>query len=240
MAGVFVVSSLVLGLRLGHSGSDNHISFACHRQDRRGGGESTSGGYLGPVSTVAGGERRGVAGALRSDQDMLLILTDSIAAKATTINLARGAPPRSSSIECDIKAALQRREAQASSGSEHIFVSAATNWPTNTPSSSHTEGPSQETNERRRKVASGGSPKKQEQWREKWRATDWEDAISRDDGPSRPIRGSARERDLNESGCTRLARRRTAAAIAEPRCNQATILYGTASTISQNADATGW
>ena len=112
MAGVFVVSSLVLGLRLGHSGSDNHISFACHRQDRRGGGESTSGGYLGPVSTVAGGERRGVAGALRSDQDMLLILTDSIAAKATTINLARGAPPRSSSIECDIKAALQRREAQ--------------------------------------------------------------------------------------------------------------------------------
>lgn len=40
---------------------------------------------------------------------MLLILTDSMAAKATAINLARGAPPRSQ-IEQDIKRALHRRE----------------------------------------------------------------------------------------------------------------------------------
>ena len=72
---------------------------------------TTSGGYPGPVSTVADGERRGVTEALRSDQDMLLALTDSMAAKATTINLARGAPPRSG-INRDVKAALQRREAQ--------------------------------------------------------------------------------------------------------------------------------
>ena len=46
---------------------------------------------------------------------MLLILTDSMAAKAmtTTMNLGRGAPPMArSGIERDIKAALQRREAQ--------------------------------------------------------------------------------------------------------------------------------
>ena len=48
---------------------------------------------------------------MQTDQDMLLILTGSMAAKATTINLARGMAPRSG-IERGIKAALQRREAQ--------------------------------------------------------------------------------------------------------------------------------
>ena len=92
-------------------GRDNHCSFACHREDRRG-GESTTGGYLGPISTVADSERRGVLEALQSNEDTLLILTDSMAAKATAMNLANGAVQRSQ-IEADIKAALRRREALA-------------------------------------------------------------------------------------------------------------------------------
>ena len=48
--------------------------------------------------------------ALQTDEDMLLILTDSMAAKATAINLSSGAAPRSH-IECEIKAALHRRQA---------------------------------------------------------------------------------------------------------------------------------
>ena len=91
-------------------GRDNHNSYACHREDRRGGKETTTGGYLGPISTVADSERRGVLEALQTDDDMLLILTDSMAAKATAINLAKGAAPRSQ-FERDIKAALRRREA---------------------------------------------------------------------------------------------------------------------------------
>ena len=66
----------------------------------------TAGGYLGPISMVADGEKGGILEALQSDEDMLLILTDSMAAKATAISLARGAAPRSG-IERDIKAALQ-------------------------------------------------------------------------------------------------------------------------------------
>lgn len=66
-------------------------------------------GYLGPFSIVADGERRGILEALQSDEDMLLILTDSMVAKATVVNLARGAAPRSG-IEREIKAALQRRQ----------------------------------------------------------------------------------------------------------------------------------
>ena len=96
------------GWRLAYSdgcGRDNHNSYACHREDRRGGEETTTGGYLGPISTVADSERRGVLEALRTDADMLLIVTDSMAAKATAINLARGTAPRSQ-IEQDIKAAL--------------------------------------------------------------------------------------------------------------------------------------
>ena len=69
----------------------------------------TTGGYLGPITTVADSERRGVLEALQTDEDMLLILTDSMAAKSTAINLSRGAAPRSQ-IERDIKAALCRRE----------------------------------------------------------------------------------------------------------------------------------
>ena len=57
------------------------------------GAESTTGGYLGPISTVADSERRGVLGALKRDEGMLLILTNSMAAKSTAINLARGAAP---------------------------------------------------------------------------------------------------------------------------------------------------
>lgn len=71
-------------------GRDNHNSFACHREDRRGGTEETVGGYLGPITTVADSERRGVLEALRTNKGMLLILTDSMAAKATVVNLARG------------------------------------------------------------------------------------------------------------------------------------------------------
>ena len=52
---------------------------------------------------------RQVLEALQTDDDMLLILTDSMAAKLTTINLAKGAAPRSQ-IEQDIKMALRRRE----------------------------------------------------------------------------------------------------------------------------------
>ena len=100
------------GWRLAYSdgcGRDNHNSYACHRENRRGEKkEATTGGYLGPISTVADSERRGVLEALQSDKDMLLILTDSMAAKATTINLSLGAPPRSQ-IEKDIKTALHRR-----------------------------------------------------------------------------------------------------------------------------------
>ena len=61
---------------------------------------------------MADSEQRGVLKALQSDEDMLLILTDSMAAKATAINLANGDAPRSQ-IEVDIKTALRRREALA-------------------------------------------------------------------------------------------------------------------------------
>ena len=101
------------GWRVAYSdgcGRDNHNSFACHREDRRGNQEMTTGGYLGPITTVADSERRGVLKALLSDKDMLLILTDSMAAKATAINLSKGAAPRSQ-IERNTKAALHRREA---------------------------------------------------------------------------------------------------------------------------------
>ena len=55
------------GWRIAYSdgcGRDNHNSYACHRGDRRGGEEKTTGGYLGPISTVADSERRGVLEAL--------------------------------------------------------------------------------------------------------------------------------------------------------------------------------
>ena len=100
------------GWRLAYSdgcGRDNHNSFACHREDRRGGPEATMGGYLGPISTVADSERRGVLEGLQTDEGMVLILTDSMVAKATAINLANGAAPRPQ-IERQIKAALRRRE----------------------------------------------------------------------------------------------------------------------------------
>lgn len=53
-----------------------------------------------------------VTKASRIDEDMLLILTDSMAAKATAINMAKGAAPRPH-IEKKIKEALRRREAFA-------------------------------------------------------------------------------------------------------------------------------
>ena len=64
---------------------------------------------MGPIATVADSERRGVLEALQTSEDMLLILTDSMAAKATAINLSKGAAPRSP-IERDIKVALRKRE----------------------------------------------------------------------------------------------------------------------------------
>ena len=87
------VATILLGLRLAYSdgcGRDDHNSYACHREDRIGGPEEMTGGYLGPTTTVADSERRGVLEALQTDEDMLLVLTDSMAAKATTINLAMG------------------------------------------------------------------------------------------------------------------------------------------------------
>ena len=107
-----IAEKLDEGWRVAYSdgcGRDNHNSFACHREDRRGSKPHTTGGYLGPTTTVADSERRGVLEALQSDDDMLLILTDSMAAKATAINLSRGAPPRPQ-IERDIKARLRQRE----------------------------------------------------------------------------------------------------------------------------------
>ena len=91
-------------------GRENHHAYALHRTARRGENRTeTNGGYLGTGVTVADSERKGIARALASDEDMLLILTDSMAAKNTVINLAAGNPPRSQ-IERDIKQALHRRE----------------------------------------------------------------------------------------------------------------------------------
>ena len=108
-----IAEKLDEGWRVAYSdgcGRDNHNSFACHRENRRGGDTNTTGGYLGPISTVADSERRGILEALQTDEDMLLVLTDRMAAKATTMNLSRGAAPRSQ-IEVQIKAALRRRQA---------------------------------------------------------------------------------------------------------------------------------
>lgn len=67
------------GWRVAYSdgcGRDNHNSFACHKEDRRGGdrNDTTTGGYLGPITTVADSERRGVLEALQTEEDMLLVL----------------------------------------------------------------------------------------------------------------------------------------------------------------------
>ena len=67
----------------------------------------TTGGYLGTRITVADSERKGIAAALERDEDMLLILTDSMTAKHTALNLAAGDPSRSQ-IEKDIKLVLGR------------------------------------------------------------------------------------------------------------------------------------
>ena len=76
------------GWRLAYSdrcGRNNHNSYPCHREARRGGGQSRTGAYIGPISTVADSERVGVLEVLQSDEDMLLIPTDSMVAKATAI-----------------------------------------------------------------------------------------------------------------------------------------------------------
>ena len=91
-------------------GREGHTAYAYHRTSRRETSEHTSGGYLGRGATVADSERRGVAAALTSDEDMLLVLMDSMAAKQSAINLAKGAPPRSA-IERSIKSSLCRRQA---------------------------------------------------------------------------------------------------------------------------------
>jgi len=78
-------------------------------QDRRGGEERSGRAYLGTLSTVVDVERLAIALALEAhtENPMLAILTDSQAAKSTTINLSNGQLPRSS-IELSIKEALNR------------------------------------------------------------------------------------------------------------------------------------
>ena len=87
------------GWRLAYTdgwGQEGHTAYACHRDFRREGtGQHTTGGYLRQGATVADSERKGVAVALESDKDMLLILTNSMAVKSSALNLARGAPSRS-------------------------------------------------------------------------------------------------------------------------------------------------
>ena len=67
--------------------------------------------YLGTLASVADAERLGLALSLEvnGEKDMLLLLTDSMAAYTSAINLAKGSPPRSG-IESRIKQALKLRQ----------------------------------------------------------------------------------------------------------------------------------
>lgn len=85
-------------------------SFACHRINRRQEDAVTTEGYLSTRVAVANSERKGIAAALERDKDILPILTDSMPAKHTALNLAAGDPTQSQ-IKKDIKSALWRRQA---------------------------------------------------------------------------------------------------------------------------------
>ena len=100
------------GWRLAFSdgcGRQGHHCFTCHRTMRRGEDTSTTGDYQGTLVSVADSERKGMAAGLDCNQDMLLILTDSIVTKPIVRNLAMGDPPRSQ-IKNDIKSVLSRRQ----------------------------------------------------------------------------------------------------------------------------------
>ena len=95
------------------SGRGNHHAAASHSTSRREEQPTTTHTrYLGTLATVADAELEGLALSLKANRgiDMLLLLTDSMAACNTVKNLAKGAPPRSQ-IEIDIAEELaQRRE----------------------------------------------------------------------------------------------------------------------------------
>ena len=67
--------------------------------------------YLGPLTSVADAERAGLALSLEANRgtDMILLLTDSMTAYQSALNLARGSPPRSN-YEIRLKRELKLRE----------------------------------------------------------------------------------------------------------------------------------
>ena len=80
------------------TGRGNHYAAASYSTSRREGQASaTSTSYLGTLATVANAERAGIALSLQANRehDMLLLLTDSMAAYHTIRSLAKGAAPRS-------------------------------------------------------------------------------------------------------------------------------------------------
>jgi len=66
--------------------------------------------YLGKKASVADGERMGIANALQlhANTEEITVLTDSLTALTSTINLAKGYPPRSK-IERVISTHIHRR-----------------------------------------------------------------------------------------------------------------------------------
>ena len=97
------------------TGCDSRTAAASHTTSRRAGegAPRTCSEYLGPLSSVADAERAGLALSLEAnaDQDMVLLLTDSMAAYQSALRLARGHHPRSGySYEIRLKRQLKRRE----------------------------------------------------------------------------------------------------------------------------------
>ncbi|KAF8419477.1 hypothetical protein EV426DRAFT_702707 [Tirmania nivea] len=73
--------------------------------------KAEQGAFLGTLATVADGEGKGLALALSSAADKLLILSDSMAGIQALVNLSRGAPPRSG-IEKELKLLFRERAHQ--------------------------------------------------------------------------------------------------------------------------------
>jgi len=93
------------GWRVGYTdgaGINGMAASAVYSEDWTG-FEETYGAFLGPLSTVADAERRALAlGASNETTDMLFLLTDSLTALQTAINLRSAQPPRSG-IEIQLK-----------------------------------------------------------------------------------------------------------------------------------------
>ena len=101
------------GWRTAYSDStrrDNHHTAVSHHLPKSTRGPATTSQYLGTLASVADAGRLGIALSLESNlgQDMLLLLTDSMAAYNSALNLSRGSPPRSG-IEIRIARALAER-----------------------------------------------------------------------------------------------------------------------------------